>query len=379
MYRKNRILASLLLGLSSMTFSGCGTGDDPTTTTAGTSGVDQTACLSGDKPTIFLEGDTTIEIPLGTYTVLENGDPYSACDPQDGDLSSAVVRNHNINFEQAGTYQISYNVTDSDGNAADTKYRTVIISDGAYSVYSGGTTQQAPVGSLPVITFGDGDFNTLFLTVGEVFDRTDYRADDLEDGDLTSRVQISGDYVDTTQEGTYTVTYTVTDSDGNTVSRDRIIYVGNSADLGTQLLTSGDIDSFKAWYSNTCNGTFIESAYNPTTAEYNSKIDCSNQGLNSIDLTPLSIFKTIKSLDLSHNNLSSIDFNQLGLEENNVKVLEDLDLSYNNFSYIDFTPLHNLKNINRLWIQGNNLDYDTEEEREELYKIFNNRSLTIFF
>ena len=378
MYLKNAIIASLLLGMSTMTFSGCG-GDDNNTTTGGSTGVDRTACLSGDDPTIFLEGDTDIQIPLGTNTILENGDPYSACDPQDGDLSANVRRDHNINFNQAGTYQISYNVEDNDGNAAETKYRTVTITDGGYNIYNGGGQQTTAVGSLPVISFTDTSFNTLFLRLGEVYDRTAYRATDLEDGDLTYKVQVGGDVVNINREGTYYVTYTVTDSDGNTVIKDRTIYVGAGEDLGSVVGASGDIDSFKSWYRNTCGQSFIESSYNAATAEYNSEIDCSGQGLRNIDLTPLSIFRTIKSLNLSNNSLSSIDFNELDLAMNNVKVLEDLDLSNNNFSYIDFTPLHNLKNINRLWIQGNNLDYNTEAEREALYKIFNNKSLTIFF
>jgi len=374
MYIKHTILASLLLGLSTMTFTGCGETDSNTTTVNNTDAV---SCLSGDDPIITLEGETNIQIPLGTYTILENGDRYSACDPQDGDLSSAVQRTHNINFDQAGTYQISYNVTDSDGNSAETKYRTVTITNGDYDPYNGG--QQNVVGSLPVISFTDSSFNTLHLQLGETYDRFAYRASDLEDGDLTSQVIVGGDEVDTNQAGTYYVTYTVTDSDGNTVTKDRTIYVGSSDDFGTLVGSDSDIDTFKAWYSNTCGQTFIESAYNAATAEYNSKIDCSNQGLTNIDLRPLSVFRTIKSLDLSHNQLSYIDFNQLGLEVNNVKVLEDLDLSYNNFSEIDFTPLHNLKNINRLWIQGNNLDYDTEAKRDDLYQIFNNRTLTIYF
>jgi hypothetical protein len=376
MYIKNAMVASLLFGLSTMTFTGCENSDNNTTANgANSAAVD---CLSGDSPIITLEGETNINIPLGTYTVLEDGDRYSACDPQDGDLSAEVRREHNINFDRAGTYQISYNVTDSDGHSAETQYRTVTISDGGgYDIYSG--NRGNVVGSLPTITFTDNNFNSLFLRVGEVYDRFAYRADDLEDGDLTSRVRVGGDEVDTHRAGTYYVTYSVTDSDNNTVTRDRTIYVGDGDDLGELVGSSGDINTFKAWYRDTCGQNFIESAYNEATAEYNSKIDCSNRGLDAIDLTPLSVFRTIKSLDLSHNRLSSIDFNDLGLEENNVKVLEDLDLSYNNFDYIDFRPLHNLKNINRLWIQGNNLDYDTKEKREELYKIFNNRSLTIYF
>jgi len=364
-------IAFMLFSLTTVTFTGCG--EDSNTTTTGSCGENSADMLSGENPTITLCGDTTIEISLGTNEVLAD-DSFSAYDPQDGDLTAEVVRTNNIDFSHAGTYQVTYTVEDSDGNR-DIKYRTVnIVGSDSYNVYSGGNTG---VGSQPTIFFTDGNGgDTLFLNLNQFYDRTAYYATDTEDGDLTASVVVSGN-VDTSVAGVYDVTYTVTDSDGNTATKTRTVYVGQS-DLGTPV-GSDNMTTFKTWYSNTCGQTFNASLYNAQTGAYNGKIDCSNQGLTSIDLSPLSVFVSIKSLDLSHNSLSSIDFNQLDLSVNNVKVLEDLDLSYNNFSYIDFQPLHNLKNINRLWIQGNNLDYSTKAKRDALYSIFNNRSLTIYF
>jgi len=358
-------IAFLLFSLTTVTFTGCGENNNSTN-------VD---ILSGDNPVITLNGDTTIEIPLGTNQVLAD-DRFSAYDPQDGDLSSEVIRTNDIDFSRAGEYRVTYTVEDSDGNR-DTKYRTVkIVDPSGYSVYGGNNQNQYGGGSVPTIGFTNGSGDTLFLNLNQFYDRTAYYATDLEDGDLTASVQVN-DTVNPNVAGVYNVTYTVTDSDGNTVSKTRTVYVGQN-DLGSSL-DSSDVGTFKTWYSNTCGQTFNSLLYNSQTGEYNGKIDCSNRGLTNIDLTSLSIFSTIKSLDLSHNSLSSIDFNQLNLSVNNVKVLEDLDLSYNNFSYIDFQPLHNLKNINRLWIQGNSLDYSTKAKRDALYKIFNNRSLTIYF
>ena len=365
-------IAFMLFSLTTVTFTGCGE-DSNTTTTGGSCGENSADMLSGENPTITLCGDTTIEITLGTNEVLAD-DSFSAYDPQDGDLTAEVVRTNNIDFSHAGTYTVTYTVEDSDGNR-DVKYRTVkIVGSDSYNVYSG---ENAGVGSQPTIFFTDGNGgDTLFLNLNQFYDRTAYYATDTEDGDLTASVVVSGN-VDTSVAGVYDVTYTVTDSDGNTATKTRTVYVGQS-DLGTPV-GSDNMTTFKRWYSNTCGQTFNTSLYNAQTGAYNGKIDCSNQGLTSIDLSPLSVFVSIKSLDLSHNSLSSIDFNQLDLSVNNVKVLEDLDLSYNNFSYIDFQPLHNLKNINRLWIQGNNLDYSTKAKRDALYSIFNNRSLTIYF
>ncbi|HHH18947.1 MAG TPA: DUF5011 domain-containing protein, partial [Campylobacterales bacterium] len=299
---------------------------------------------------------------------------YEAIDTVDGDLTNAVERTHNIDFTRAGTYTITYFVEDSDGYT-DTKTRTVTIVDGDYDAYSGGGNV---VGSAPTITFTDGK-NSDFLSLGEQYVAPQYVANDFEDGDLTYWVQTQGLDFDVYTAGTHTVTYSVSDQDGNVAYAYRTVYVG---DYGTAIggsTTSGTLEAFKTWYSTTCGQSFNETLYDATTREYRGDITCSYRNLSSIDLSTLSVFLTIKSLDLSHNNLDYINFDQLGLDVNNEKILEDLDLSYNNFSYIDFTPLHNLRNINNLWIQGNNLDYDTVEKREALYEIFNNRSLTIYF
>lgn len=57
-----------------------------------------------------------------------------------------------------------------------------------------------------------------------------YKAADLEDGDLTSKVEVSGE-VNFSQTGNYVITYTVTDSDGNTASAQRTISVVDLQDF----------------------------------------------------------------------------------------------------------------------------------------------------
>ena len=360
---KKIVMIFILFGI--FIFSGCGSDVAD----------DNLGVLDDDKPKITLYGETNIKINLGVNSILED-DRFVAEDRVDGDLSNSVIRTHNIDFTKAGEYQVTYFVEDSDGYS-DTAIRTVTIVGGNYDSYNGG---QQNIGSVPQITFSDGNNDMLYLTLGEQYNAFTYRATDLEDGDLTNAVRVEGADFDVNREGTYTVIYSVVDSNENFVEKIRTVIV-RSFNFGDQVdySTTSDIDSFKVWYRDVCGKTFDTSLYNATYGSYNGKISCSNQGLYSIDLTALSIFSTIKSLDLSHNNLTNIDFNQLDLSVNNVKILEDLDLSNNNFSYIDFTPLHNLKNINNLWIQGNSLDYSTEAKREELYRIFNNRSLTIFF
>ena len=92
--------------------------------------------------------------------------------------------------------------------------------------------------------FGDAKFiilnNTPELTIPksvstkvgqEISLREDYSAIDSEDGDLTSQVVVTGeDRVNFNRAGEYSITYTVTDSDGNTVTKTRTIAVVNMED-----------------------------------------------------------------------------------------------------------------------------------------------------
>gem|GEM_PF-409252 len=63
------------------------------------------------------------------------------------------------------------------------------------------------------------------VTVGDSFDaKAGVTATDAEDGNLTSKIAVSGS-VNTSKVGKYTLTYAVTDSNGNKVSIDRVINV----------------------------------------------------------------------------------------------------------------------------------------------------------
>ena len=334
-----------------------------------------------DAPVITLVGDREIEITLGNRTVNEPG--YSATDTQDGDLTQMVQVTNDINLDAPGTYTVSYDVMDSDG-FKDTATRTVTIVDpnqdtnNDVTIFNGGQTYK---GSVPEITFPGG--NPLYLSLGEEYD-TRYSARDFEDGDIGKNVNIEGSDFNINQTGTHAVIYSVTDSDGNSVSKARTVFVGNYttgndtdtwSDNTWNDTTPSDLDNFKSWYSSTCGKTFHTSLYNENTGHYDGEISCSNRGLNSIDLTTLSIFSSIHSVDLSHNDLDYIDLSPF----NNTNIIEIVRLNHNNFTSIDFAPLTQLQNINELWINDNNLDYSSFSERDNLYKQFNNKSLFIGF
>lgn len=84
------------------------------------------------------------------------------------------------------------------------------------------------VKTAPVIEL-NGD-EKVYLFVGNYYREEGVIASDRKDGDLTRKVKVGGDYVDTSKPGTYIVTYNVTDSDENKASeKQRIVVVEHAA------------------------------------------------------------------------------------------------------------------------------------------------------
>lgn len=137
----------------------------------------------------------------GTYVL--PGQPYVeegfyACDNYNGDITDFVQRT-----EKNG--KVIYTVTDSSGNS------TSVVRDIVYcDPFS------------PQITL-NGDASVT-ITAGEKFRDPGATAQDNCDGDLTDRISVSGK-VDIYRAGTYTLTYTVRDSYGNTASAQRTVRV----------------------------------------------------------------------------------------------------------------------------------------------------------
>ena len=92
---------------------------------------------------------------------------------------------------------MTYNVTDSQGNAATEVTRTVNVVD---------TTA-------PVITLLGANPQT--IEVGDAYVELGATAFDVGDGDLTASIVIDASGVDTSTVGSYLVTYDVSDSAGN--------------------------------------------------------------------------------------------------------------------------------------------------------------------
>ncbi|UBH08436.1 immunoglobulin-like domain-containing protein [Macrococcus armenti] len=137
----------------------------------------------------------------------------TASDAEDGDLTSEIkIVSNNVDTSTPGTYEIVYQVTDSQGSTM-TLTRSIIVSPSTVS------------NNVPKITSA-GSNN---LMKGEAFDpMADVTASDVEDGDLTSSIEIVSNNVDTAIPGTYEIVYRVTDSDGNTFDLTRNILVSEA-------------------------------------------------------------------------------------------------------------------------------------------------------
>lgn len=156
-------------------------------------------------PVIKLNGPDTITLEEGQQYV----EKATATDDVDGDITAHMVISHSpekLDTNKPGTYTITYNVKDKAGNSAVTAKRTIIVKE------------KEP----PVITLNGG--GEIILEYGQEYQELGASAKDNVDGDLTSRIKITGK-VDTKTPGTYTITYTVSDNAGKTATAIRTVIV----------------------------------------------------------------------------------------------------------------------------------------------------------
>ena len=149
-----------------------------------------------------------------TLTVGDTFDPkadVTATDEEDGNLTDKIeILKNDVDTTKPGKYEVTYKVTDRKGA---TSRKTIIVTV---------NPKMEPINAAPVINATDKT-----LTVGDTFDpKADVTATDEEDGNLTDKIEILKNDVDTTKPGKYEVTYKVTDRKGAT-SRKTIIVTVN--------------------------------------------------------------------------------------------------------------------------------------------------------
>ena len=169
------------------------------------------------KPVITLNGNQTINLQTGdTYTELG----ATATDSVDNDatLTASILIESNVNTSNSGTYTVTYSVSDSTGNAATPVTRTIIVSDT----------------DSPVITLIGNQ--TINLQTGDTYIEQGATATDAVDDNttLTANIEITGS-VNTNINGTYSITYSVSDSAGNPAIS--VIRTVNVDDTGTPVIS----------------------------------------------------------------------------------------------------------------------------------------------
>lgn len=130
-------------------------------------------------------------------------DGVSAHDVEDGDLTNKVVYANTVDINTEGTYQVTYQVTDSAGHKTSAT-RDVVVTNDAPVIHVSGNNQ---------------------TEVGHAFDPLQgVTADDYQDGDLTTEIKVAGN-VDTSKLGDYELIYTVTDKNGAVTTLKRSVTV----------------------------------------------------------------------------------------------------------------------------------------------------------
>ena len=152
------------------------------------------------KPVINGANDVVIRI----NTTFNPREGVSAYDADDGDITHRIQIEGTVDTTREGEYILTYYVTDNNSNTTVVVRKITVL--GNYKPVINGIT--------------DKD-----IKVGDSFDpKEGITATDYEDGNITDRILIVGK-VDTNKEGKYKLTYSVTDSYGNTTIMDRYITV----------------------------------------------------------------------------------------------------------------------------------------------------------
>ena len=173
-------------------------------------------------PVITLTGASDINVSVG-ITYVDAG--ATASDDKDGDITANIVTVGNtINTSAEGNHTITYNVNDAAGNLAVLVVRQIHVV--AATVVD--TT-------IPVITLTGGDVD---VVVGTAYIDAGATAHDNIDGDITSNIVTVGNTIDTSAEGTHTITYNVNDAAKNkAIQVKRTVHVVAAPDIEAPVIT----------------------------------------------------------------------------------------------------------------------------------------------
>jgi hypothetical protein len=169
-----------------------------------------------EAPVITIEG--------ANPQIIEVHTPYAelgatVTDNHDSGLS-AIIDSSAVNVDVLGSYSVTYNASDSSENSASQATRTVTVVD---------TTA-------PVITMIGSE--TINLILGDSYEDAGATASDNHDGNITESIVKGGSFAGTGSVGTFTITYDVTDNEGNSAMQViRTINVSEVPDTTAPIIT----------------------------------------------------------------------------------------------------------------------------------------------
>ncbi|WP_394863238.1 immunoglobulin-like domain-containing protein [Paraclostridium bifermentans] len=167
--------------------------------------VKVTVVAKNNAPHIAGEDVTIKEGEKFSYDMLK----IDAIDKEDGVITENVKFEGNVDTNKPGVYVVKATVTDSKGLSTTESFKVTVVA------------KEVEVNNAPVINCVD----TYTMSPGDKFDveMLGATAHDKEDGDLTNKINLTGDVKD--EIGTYKVTLSVTDSKGATTTKEVTVKV----------------------------------------------------------------------------------------------------------------------------------------------------------
>ena len=216
-----------------------------------------------EKPIVTVVGDAVIELTVGsTY----NDQGAKATDNIDGDITSNIKVSGAVDTTKPGEYIIKYTVSDSSNNVGEAQ-RKIIVKSAVTTTQKNVSTQQnkttaktTTTKTIPPTIVLKGD-KVISINAGGTYLDPGYTAYDSKNNDLTSSVVVSGS-VNTKVAGTYTLTYSVTDKNGNGATTTRTIIVKGSTVIEVKYITLTP-NSFELYVGKTRK---LEVSINPSNA-----------------------------------------------------------------------------------------------------------------
>ena len=296
--------------------------------------IDRTVnVIDAVNPEITINGDNPVNISHGlTYT--DQG--AFANDDVDGNITNSIQVSSNVNTSIVGTYTVTYSVADTAGNTTSAT-RTINVVD--------------IIG--PVIEL-QGD-NPYSMYLNGTYSEPGYTATDNIDGEIDVNNVTTTDNIDASTVGTYTITYTATDSAGNEGTAIRTVNIVLDT-VGPVITLEGENP-----YTLDLNGTYIEQGF---TVDDNAdgEIDVNNVTItNNIDVN------TAGTYEVSYSVTDGAGNNTVVIRTVNVQILVAFNSS---IAYIrrddlatlinSFAEVSSLKEIYNMWYNNTQIAGGTD-------------------